>query len=112
MQPGVTADDLQLKNLGKLIKSKRKLLKLRQQDVADKIGICVQHYSRIERGAFIPSLQTFFKLTDVLDIDLTALKIKKETVSSTIFEIISILENFTSVQQKAVLSFLQTITTG
>lgn len=101
--------DIQLENLWKLIKSKRKTLGLRQQDVAKKAGICVQQYSRIERGEFIPSLRTFFKLIDVLNIELPALRIKNETISPTTFEIISLLENFTIKQQQAVLSFLRTM---
>ena len=110
MPKDVKKDDIQLKNLGKLFKSRRKTLELRQQDIAKKVGICVQQYSRIERGEFTPSLQTFFKLVNALDIDLSALKMKSKSISTTMYEIMALLEKFTSTQQKAVLSLLQTMT--
>ena len=102
---------LDLKNLGNLIKSKRKQLELTQSEVADSVGLCAQHYSRIERGEYTPSLQTFFRLAEVLDIDLGGLSYKEENISSTMYEIMSLLGNFNKTQQQAVLSFLKTMQT-
>ena len=109
MQGNIEGKDIQLENLGKLIKGQRKLLGLKQQEVADLIGISVQHYSRIERGEYTPSLQTFFRLTEALHIDLSPLRMKNESVSSTMYEIMSLLGNLSSTKQKAVLSFLKTM---
>lgn len=100
---------LELKNLGELIRSKRKIRGLTQQEVAHMVGLCSQHYSRIERGEFMPSLQTFFRLADVLDIDLGGLRVSDKNISSTMYEIMSLLEGFSNTQQKAVLSFLKTM---
>lgn len=102
---------LELKNLGELIRSKRKIRGLTQQEVAQMAGLCSQHYSRIERGEFMPSLQTFFKLADVLNIDLGGLRVSDKNISSTMYEIMSLLEGFSNTQQKAVLSFLKTMRT-
>ena len=104
-------DGLELKNLGSLIKSKRKELGLTQAEVAESISVSSQHYSRIERGEYTPSLQTFFKLAEVLKLDISDVNINRgKSVSSTMYEIVALLEKFNNSQQKAVLNFLQTMT--
>ena len=104
--------DLDLKNLGSLIRSKRKEKELTQQEVAEMVGLCVQHYSRIERGEYIPSLQTFLRLVEFFKIDISGVNVNKGgSVTSTMYEIISLLEKFNITQQKAVLSFLKTMGT-
>ena len=65
------ANSVNLTNLGKLIRIKRKEKGLTQTDVADAVGICMQHYSRIERGIYIPSLQTFIALGHFLGISMS-----------------------------------------
>lgn len=101
---------IDLKNLGSLIRSNRVKLALTQADIAEKIGVSTQHYSRIERGEYIPSLQTFLKLVDIFDMDINGLRFgKEENVSSTMYEIVYLLEKFNKTQQKAVLSFLKTM---
>ncbi len=100
---------LDLKNLGNLIRSKRKQLELTQSEVANSVGLCTQHYSRIERGEYTPSLQTFLKLAEALHIDLSGLSYKEENISSTMYEIMSLLGSFSKTQQQAVLSFLKTM---
>ena len=105
-----TLSNIDLKNLGSLIRSKRKELGLTQQEVSESISVSSQHYSRIENGEYIPSLQTFFKLVDVLNLDITELNISNgKNFSSTTYEIVTLLENFSPTQQKAVLNFLQTM---
>ena len=101
-------DEIQLENLGNLLRSNRIMMGLSQTQVADMVGITMQHYSRIERGEYIPSLQTFFSLIDCLNIDISKLKIEK-SISSTMYEIMNLLGNFNDKQQKAVLSFLKTM---
>ena len=101
---------IDLKNLGSLIRSNRKKQSLTQADIAEKIGVSTQHYSRIERGEYIPSLQTFLGLVDILELDINRLKIgKNENISPTMYEIVYLLEKFNNTQQKAVLSFLKTM---
>ncbi|MCM1265655.1 MAG: helix-turn-helix transcriptional regulator [Candidatus Gastranaerophilales bacterium] len=83
-----------------------------QSKVAEAIQVSSQHYSRIERGEYIPSLQTFLKLIDVLDLDITRLKLNGESkISSTMYEILELLTRFNNTQQKAVLNFLRTMNT-
>lgn len=56
--------------LGDLIKKQRKRKKYTQEKVAEAIGISDKHYSKIEIGKYVPSLQTFFKLLEVLELNL------------------------------------------
>ena len=48
--------------LGNKFKEYRKNANLTQEALAEKIGIAEKHYGKLERGAFVPSLETFFKL--------------------------------------------------
>lgn len=106
----VELSELDLKNLGKFIRAKRKEMGLTQQDLAEKISISSQHYSRIENGEYIPSLQTFLKLANLLKFDISNLNLGNgKNLSTVTCEIISLLENFNLTQQKAVLTFLQTM---
>ncbi len=103
---------INIHNLGSLIRLNRKELHLTQSEVAEKVGVTTQHYSRIERGEYIPSLQTFLKIVEVLGLNLSELKIKDENkISATMYEILRLLEDFNNTQQKAVLSFLKTMQT-
>ena len=103
-------DNLNLKNLGSLLKSLRVEKGLKQSDVAERVGVSTQHYSRIERGEYTPSLQTFFSLVKMFDIDISRLKLKdSQNISSTMYEILKLLEKFNNTQQQAVLSFLKTM---
>ena len=54
--------------LGKKFKEYRKKAKLTQEELSEKIGIAEKHYGKLERGAFTPSLETFFKLIETLKI--------------------------------------------
>ncbi len=56
--------------IAKKIKLARKQSNLTQQELAEKIGISSKQLSRIEIGAFLPSLITFLKIIDVLKIDI------------------------------------------
>lgn len=102
--------DIKLQNLGSLLKSLRIERGLKQSDVAERVGVSTQHYSRIERGEYIPSLQTFFSLVEMFDIDISKLKLKENNnISSTMYEILKLLEKFNNTQQQAVLAFLKTM---
>ncbi|MBO6273234.1 helix-turn-helix transcriptional regulator [bacterium] len=99
-------------NLGSLVRSKRRTIGYTQAEVAQRVGVSTQHYSRIERGEYIPSLQTFIKISQVLEIDISGLNLNKgKGISSTMYEIVSLLEKFDITQQKAVLTFLKTMKT-
>jgi DNA-binding XRE family transcriptional regulator len=98
------------KNLGALVRAYRKERGYTQADMAERVGITTQHYSRIERGEYTPSLQTFLSLVEILDLDMSKLRVgNHRKVSSTMYEIVYLLEKFNNVQQKAVLSFLKTM---
>jgi transcriptional regulator with XRE-family HTH domain len=62
-----------LKKLGKNIKKARESAGLTQEQVADKAGIHVSYYSRIERGVVNPSyevLENIFKVLKVKSSDI------------------------------------------
>lgn len=101
---------INLENLGELLRSLRQEKGLTQAQVAKMVGVSSQHYSRIERGEYTPSLQTFLQLATVLGIDISALDTGEEgKISSTMYEILRLLKRFSGAQQKAVLSFLKTM---
>ena len=104
--------NIDLNNLGNLIRTKRKGLKLTQQEVANSISLSSQHYSRIEKGEYTPSLQTFFKLAKVLDLNISDLnKGSSKQLSATTYEIVTLLDNFNPAQQKSLLLMLRTMMT-
>jgi DNA-binding XRE family transcriptional regulator len=56
-------------SLAQLFKSARKKRDLTQTEVADKVGISSNTYSRIERGVQKPELDNAVKIGKVLNID-------------------------------------------
>lgn len=56
--------------IAKKIKEYRKKSGLTQAELAEKIDIGTKQVSRIEIAEFYPSLSTFFKIVDVLNIDI------------------------------------------
>lgn len=56
--------------IAKQIKLHRKKLGLTQEELAEKVNLSVQHISRIESACYTPSLNSFFMLASVLNIDL------------------------------------------
>lgn len=57
-----------LHNIGPALRRVRKQMQLTQEDVAERVDICSEFYSRIERGQSAPSLYTFVKLADVFGV--------------------------------------------
>ncbi|MBQ4551784.1 MAG: helix-turn-helix transcriptional regulator [Clostridia bacterium] len=53
-------------SIGKQFRQQRKNLNLTQGIVAHIAGLSLSYYGHIERGARIPSLETFVKIVDVL----------------------------------------------
>lgn len=81
------------KYLGEKIKLLRKNAKLTQEVFSEKIGIEPQNLSRIERGLNFPSLATFIKISEVLNIkpnDLLEVDhlMEEKRLEDTMFEII------------------------
>ena len=64
--------------LGKKFKEYRKKAKLTQEELSEKIDISEKHYGQLERGSFSPSLETFFKIVETLNIPLSEFGIKNK----------------------------------
>ena len=67
---------LDKKFLGNKFKEYRKKAGLTQETLSEKIEISEKHYGQLERGSFSPSLETFFKLIEILNIPLSEFGIK------------------------------------
>ncbi len=59
-----------------IIRERRVLLGLTQQDLSDYTGLSVRFIKSIESGKGNPSIETLYKITDVLGLDIT-IKIKE-----------------------------------
>ena len=57
-------------NLREVIKARRKVLDISQQDLAEMSGISLPTVKEIERGLANPSLSTISKLLDVLGMEI------------------------------------------
>lgn len=62
---------LDKKFIGQKFKEYRKKNGLSQEQLAEKAELALKHYGRLERGTCIPTLETFFKLVEVLNIPIT-----------------------------------------
>lgn len=56
--------------LGERIKNRRKVLKIRQEDLAEISGVALRTVVSIERGEGNPSLETLLKIAAVLGMEL------------------------------------------
>ena len=54
--------------LGKAIRKQRKLQKMKSTDLAARAGISRTHLSQIEGGHKAPSMETFIKIVNILDV--------------------------------------------
>lgn len=59
--------------MGLMIKTRRKEMKLTQEDLAEKVGISTSFMGHIERGSRVLSVDTLRKLCVVLDLSADAL---------------------------------------
>lgn len=64
----MTFDDREY--IAKKIKLARKKANLTQEELAEKVGISAKQISRIEIATYSPSLSTFLKLVNILNIDI------------------------------------------
>lgn len=60
-----------MKNIGKIIKARRKMLGLRQDQLADIAGVGINTLTKIERGEGNPSIDTLNKVLDCLGLELS-----------------------------------------
>ena len=52
--------------IGKIIQNARKKQGLKQAKLAELVGISVKHMSKIETGVYLPSLENFLKMVEIL----------------------------------------------
>ena len=57
-------------DIGKVIKERRDLLGISQQDLADYSGVGISTIKDVERGVGNPSLQTLGKILDVVGMEI------------------------------------------
>lgn len=57
-------------NFGAIIKERRALLKISQQDLADYSGVGISTIKDIERGVGNPSIETLKKILDVVGLEM------------------------------------------
>ena len=56
--------------IAKVIQTARKKQKLKQSELAEKIGISEKHLSKIETGKNYPALDNFLKIVNILNLSL------------------------------------------
>ncbi len=61
-------DDELMSAIGAGVRRARYALELTQQSVADRVGLSVQFYGRIERGTALPSVEALKRLTVALNV--------------------------------------------
>ena len=59
--------------IGRAMRQARHALGLTQEQVAEKLELSVEFCSRIERGTSLPSLKTFVRLAEALQVDANTL---------------------------------------
>ena len=59
---------MKLDTIGKNIRKYRLAKKLRQEDLAEKAGLSANYIGMVERGEKIPSLETFIKILNALEV--------------------------------------------
>lgn len=62
--------DDRAKALGKKFKDSREKQGLSQQDVADRTGLYISHYAKVERGELKATLETLEKISKALKLKL------------------------------------------
>ena len=96
--------------IAKKIKEARKKLGLKQEILAKELGITTCHISRIEQAAYVPSLQTFLKMVEVLKLDLKEFGIEtSDKKTSARDELIKIIDAADDKEQEIYLSSLKMI---
>ncbi len=55
------------KSIGNAAREARKALSLTQEDIAERIGVSIEFYARIERGGTMPSVPTLARMIEALE---------------------------------------------
>ncbi|WP_303984254.1 helix-turn-helix domain-containing protein [Niallia circulans] len=63
---------MKLINIGEVIKSKRKQLKIKQEELASLLGVTNTYISKVESGRVIPNIKRLQQLEKVLDVEFFA----------------------------------------
>lgn len=96
--------------IAKKIKMARKRLGLRQEDLAKELGISTNHICRIEQAVYVPSLQTFLKMVEVLKLDLIDFGVKSpENKNPLVEEILKIINTSSDKELEFYLKCLKTL---
>ena len=61
------------RTIGKQIAKARRALGITQEEAAERIGITVEYYARLERGQSLPSLMTFAQISVALEVSAESL---------------------------------------
>lgn len=68
------AEDEELaRAIGAAARLAREELRLTQEDIAERVGVSVEFYARIERGTSLPSVRKLVRIADVLGVSADAL---------------------------------------
>lgn len=59
------------KEIGKIIRDRRKFLKITQKDLAEIVGLSLRNFVDIENGKANPTLDALGKITDALGLEIT-----------------------------------------
>jgi transcriptional regulator with XRE-family HTH domain len=102
---------MQKKLIGERLKYIRKLQKMNQTDLSEKLGISQGTLSEIESGKILPSLEVIMKLADTYKLDLNWL-IANSSDKSTIlqddeFEVITAYRQLQEIAKQEVLDYLE-----
>lgn len=63
------------KTLGLLIKEHRKNKGLTQSQLAEMAGLSTRHIGKLEDGTYSPKLSTYLKISEILDFDISDMKV-------------------------------------
>lgn len=99
---------MQREFLGKRIKEARKLAKLTQEKLAEKINISTVYLGEIERGNKMPSIPVFIAIAEALDVSCDYL-LRDSAYTGAVFvnnEITEKLNSLSPKQRKAVLEII------
>lgn len=91
--------------LGPLIKQKRKLLGMTQEDLAERLNISISFAGQIERGEAMPNVEMLQLIITELDLDPRALFFDEKVEVNEYTELCLIMRRMSTQQRKLVLDF-------
>lgn len=91
--------------LGPLIKQKRKLLGMTQEDLAERLNISISFAGQIKRGEAMPSVEMLQLIITELDLDPRALFFDEKVEVNEYTELCLIMRRMSTQQRKLVLDF-------